>query len=211
MPPAATGPIQESRLFRITVANGTRILNRRVLSRATASQEHTMNRRNVLSLSAVMAAGLASLPGSAFAQQKSLKEQLVGTYTLVSVASTAQNGTKVDLFCTNPTGLIIFDAGGQYAQVIVRPDRPKFKANNRLEGTPEENKAALAGGIGQFGTWSVSEADKSLTLHQAGVVHFPNEEGTDQKRAISLAGDELKIIVAVTGDGGRNEQVWKRK
>lgn len=77
-----------------------------------------MNRRNILSLSAIMAAGLALLPGSVLAQQKSLKDQLVGTYTLVSVASTAQNGTKVDLFGNNPKGLIIFDAGGQYTQVI---------------------------------------------------------------------------------------------
>jgi hypothetical protein len=169
-----------------------------------------MYRRDILSLAAIMAAGFALLPGSVSAQQTSLKEQLVGTYTLVSVASTAQNGTKVDLFGNNPKGLIIFDAGGHYTQVLVRTDRPKFKANNRLEGTAEENKAALAGGIGQFGTWSVNEADKSLTLHQVGVAHFPNEEGTDQKRAFSLAGDELKIIIAVTGDGGRNEQVWRR-
>jgi Lipocalin-like domain len=198
--------------FRHSVADQRNMVHLRAHTFAplTANRGNTMNRRNILSLSAIMAAGLALLPGSVSAQQKSLKEQLVGTYTLVSVASTAQNGTKVDLFGNNPEGLIIFDAGGHYTQVLVRPDRPKYKANNRLEGTAEENKAALAGGIGQFGTWSVNEADKSLTLHQVGVVHFPNEEGTDQKRAFSLAGDELKIIIAVTGDGGRNEQVWKR-
>ena len=39
-----------------------------------------MNRRNVLSLSVATALGLALLPGSAVAQQKSLKEQLVGTW-----------------------------------------------------------------------------------------------------------------------------------
>jgi hypothetical protein len=169
-----------------------------------------MNRRNILSLSVIMAAGLALLPGSAFAQQESLKEQLVGTYTLVSSTNTARDGTKVDLFGTHPKGLIIFDAGGHYTQVVVRPDRPNFKINNRLEGTPEENKAALEGGIGQFGTWSVNEADKSITLHQVGVVHFPNEEGADLKRALSLAGDDLKITVAVGRDGGRRDYVWKR-
>jgi len=163
-----------------------------------------------LSLSAMAALGLALLPGSTQAQPKLLKEQLVGTYTLVSVASTNRDGARVDLFGPDPKGLIIFDARGHYTQVIVRSDRPKFKANNRLEGTPEENKAALAGGIGQFGSWSVSEADKSLNLHQVGVVHFPNEEGTDQKRVLSLTADELKIVIPVTGDGGRAEQVWRR-
>src|SRR5262245_3521543 len=163
-----------------------------------------------LSLSAMTALGVALLPGSTLAQPAPLKEQLVGTYTLVSVASTTRDGAKVDLFGTNPKGLIIFDARGHYTQVIVRSDRPKFKANNRLEGTPEENKAALAGGIGQFGTWSVNEADKSVNLHQDAVVHFPNEEGTDQKRVLSLTADELSIIIPLTGDGGRAEQVWRR-
>jgi hypothetical protein len=169
-----------------------------------------MSRHGILSVSAVMAFGLALLSGSALAQQKSLKEQLVGTYTLVSVASTGRDGTKVDLFGPSPKGLITFDAGGHYSQIVVRPNRPSFKANNRLEGTPEENKAVLAGGIGQFGTWSVNDADKSLSLHMDGVVHNPNEEGTDQKRSISMTADELKIIIPVTGDGGRAELVYRR-
>src|SRR5260370_22877791 len=124
-----------------------------------------MNQHRILSISAVTAFGLALLSSSALAQQKSLKEQLVGTYTLVSVASTARDGTKIDLFGASPKGLITFDAAGHYAQTVVRSHRPKFNANNRLEGTAEENKAALAGGVGQFGTWSVNEADKSLNLH----------------------------------------------
>jgi hypothetical protein len=43
-----------------------------------------MNRRNVLSLSAIAALGLAMLPGNVVAQTKSLKDQLVGTWIFVS-------------------------------------------------------------------------------------------------------------------------------
>ena len=43
-----------------------------------------MNRRNIFGLSAIAALGLALLPGSAVSQQKSLKEQIVGTWTFVS-------------------------------------------------------------------------------------------------------------------------------
>jgi hypothetical protein len=43
-----------------------------------------MNRRNIVSLLAIAASLLATLSGSAFAQQELLKEQLVGTWTLVS-------------------------------------------------------------------------------------------------------------------------------
>ncbi len=50
-----------------------------------------MNRCNLVSLSAigVIAMGLSLLSGNALAQQKSLKEQLVGAWTLVSCDSQA--------------------------------------------------------------------------------------------------------------------------
>ena len=169
-----------------------------------------MNPRDVLILCATMGLGTALLPGNAVAQQKTLKEQLVGTWTLVSAETTAQDGTKTALFGTNPKGIVMFDAGGRFAQIQVRADRPKFKANNRLQGTPEENKAALAGGVGQFGTWTINESDKNLNVHMDAVVHYPNEEGTDQKRLISLTADELKIINPLTGEGGRAELVYQR-
>ena len=43
-----------------------------------------MNRRNTLSLAAVAVLGLTLLPGTALAQQKPLKDQLAGTWTIVS-------------------------------------------------------------------------------------------------------------------------------
>jgi hypothetical protein len=42
-----------------------------------------------------------------------------------------------------------------------------------------------------FGTWSVNEADKTLTIHFVGALN-PANEGTDQKLNISLNGEELK-------------------
>ena len=42
-----------------------------------------MNRRSILSISAIAALGLALLPVSAVAQQKTLKEQLAGSWTEV--------------------------------------------------------------------------------------------------------------------------------
>jgi len=146
--------------------------------------------------------------GDAVAQQKTLRDQLVGTWILVSQEITSRDGTKTALFGTNPKGLLTFDEGGHYIQIQVRPDRPKFEANNRLQGTPEENKAALAGGIGQFGTWSVNETNKLLLLHEIGNISFPNEENTDQKRIVSLSGDDLKLLIELN-DGGKIELIYR--
>ena len=169
-----------------------------------------MNRRSTLSISAMAVLGLALLPGNTVAQQKSLKEQLIGTWTVVSVDSTAPDGKKGQIFGPNPKGILVFDASGQYAQIIVRPDVPKFKANNRLKGTPEENTAALHGTTATFGTWTVDEASKTITVRYVGGM-FPNQAGTDTKRTVaSVTADELKLSNPLTAAGMRSDNVWRR-
>jgi Lipocalin-like domain len=170
---------------------------------------NTMNRRSIFSLSAITALGLALLPTGASSQQKTLKEQLVGTWTLVSNNNVAPDGTKRQLFGPNPKGILILAADGHYAQVQVNPARPKFKGSTRLDGTPEENKAVVAGTVAGFGTWSVNEADKTLTVKSEGNI-FPNDEGRESKRPVTLAGDELKYINPTAGSGGTTESVYKR-
>jgi hypothetical protein len=157
----------------------------------------------------IAALALALLPGSALAQPKSLKEQLTGTWTLVSADNIAPDGTKREMFGPNPKGILILAANGQYAQIFVRPDVPKFQANNRSQGTAEENKAAVQGTIAQFGTWWVDEASKSLIVRFEGSM-FPNLTGTESKRSVTLAEDELKVSNPNPGAGGRAETVFKR-
>jgi Lipocalin-like domain len=169
-----------------------------------------MTRRSVLSMSAMTALGFTLLPSSAIAQQQSLKEQLVGTWTVVSSANVAPDGSKRQIFGANPKGVLVLEASGRYAQIIVRPDRPKFKANNRLDGTPEENKAAIQGTTATFGTWSVDEASKGLVRRIEGSL-FPNQEGTDARTSIvSLTGDELKTSNPSAGSGGTTDTTYRR-
>jgi hypothetical protein len=168
-----------------------------------------MNRRNIFSLSLITALGLALLPAASGAQQKSLKEQLVGTWTAVSTINTATNGTKSEPFGPNPKGLLIFESNGRFSLITVRPDLPKFGTNNRATGTADENKAVLQGSIAYFGTYSVNEADKSYTVQIEGAT-FPNWAGTTQKRGLSISGDELTFINAAGSAGGSNEVKYKR-
>jgi hypothetical protein len=66
-----------------------------------------MNRCTILNLCAVTALGLALLPDSAASQQRSLKEQLVGSWTIVSNDNVAPDGTKRQIFGPNPKGIFI--------------------------------------------------------------------------------------------------------
>jgi hypothetical protein len=130
---------------------------------------------------AVTVVGLTALPEYAVAQ--SLKDRLIGTWLLVSNTNTAPDGTKRQPFGESPKGVLILEANGRYAQVFTRPQRPKFKANNRLQGTPDEIKAAWDGALAHFGTWQVSEADTTVLLSVEGSF-YPNQEGNQDKRVV---------------------------
>ena len=169
-----------------------------------------MNRHgtNIVSLlTAPLLAAFFLLGGNADAQQKTLKEQLVGTWTFVS--STGKNADGSPVWGANPKGILIFTADGRYSSHIVRDGVPKFTANNRLQGTPEENKAAVHGGIAQFGTYTVDEAKRTFTVRFEGS-SYPNNTGAEQTRPFEIVGDELKVINPASSAGQRTELVYKR-
>ena len=95
------------------------------------------------STSVFMAFGVVLLPSNVVAQQKSIKEQLVGTWTFVSSTTKLPDGSPA--WGINPKGLLIFTENGYFSSQIVRSDLPKFASNNRAQGTPEENKAVVQG------------------------------------------------------------------
>jgi lipocalin-like protein len=169
-----------------------------------------MIRRGVLGITAMAGLGLVVLLGNAMGQQKSPKEQLLGTWTLVSIEAVRPDGNRLALFGPRPRGIAMFDGGGHYIISVMRSDLPAFAINDRMQGTAEEYKAATQGAITYFGTYSVSEADRTLLIHIDGS-SFPNWNGNDQKRLFVLTEQDLKLTVppAPTG-GGTIEVVWKR-
>jgi hypothetical protein len=54
------------------------------------------------------------------------------------------------------------------------------------------------------------DASHRIAACNTNEAHNPNEEGTDQKRSISLNGDELRIRNPSTGFGGSSETVFRR-
>ncbi len=155
-----------------------------------------MNQRSLLSISLIAGLALALSAGNAAAQSA---KDLVGTWTIVSAQA----------FGPSPKGILIFDANGRFSQVLLRPDLPKYAANNRNEGSAEENKATVQGTLAFFGTYSINGTD--MTRHIEGS-SFPNWTGTEQKLTnLTVTGDELKWTnAAPSGGGGTVVVVWKR-
>jgi hypothetical protein len=147
-----------------------------------------------------------------WAQQKAAdaKQQIVGVWKLVSTANTGKDGVvKANpSFGPNPNGRMIFTSSGHYSSVNTNSNLPKFASGNRMQGTAEENKAVVQGSIASFGTYSVSADGKVLTLKQEGGT-WAVRNGTEEKRNLTLAGDDMKYTTAAT-IGGTSELVYKR-
>ena len=158
---------------------------------------------------AVLALALAA--GHATAQQKSLRDQIVGTWNFVVAEVVAPDGKKSFPFGETPKGILIFTAGGQFAQIHVAGDVPKIASNNRLTGTPEEYAAIMRRSLSVFGTYSVNEAKKTVTFKIVSAT-YPNWQGEAQERTIDkLTADEfVNTNPNVAGGRGRASNFYKR-
>jgi hypothetical protein len=162
----------------------------------------------VLPAMALLFLGVALPSGDAVGQEKTLKEQRIGTWTYVSVDTVRPDGSRVPIFGPNPQGLASFDSNGHYILLTARSGQQKFASNNRTEGTPEEYMSVVQGSIAHFGRYTVNEAEKTITF-QIETSTFPNWNGAEQKRPFTLVGDELKWTTAASS-GGSAEVVLKR-
>jgi hypothetical protein len=140
------------------------------------------------------------------APPKSMKEAIVGAWSLLIDDAVEADGTHKPNFGPNPEGMAIFTANGHFSVAITRSGLPKFAANSRAKGTADENKMVVTGSNAFFGTYVLNEADKSLTLRVEGS-SYPNLVGTTQKRTVTslTAGDELTW----TNPATKGEVAWK--
>ena len=99
-----------------------------------------MNRRVTLAMTTTtllcLAVGLSA--SNSLAQQKSLKEQLVGTWTLVSSDQVRPDGSKLKQFGANPKGINVFDANGRFFVMIAGADNSQIAARDSAKANSEE-------------------------------------------------------------------------
>jgi Lipocalin-like domain len=141
----------------------------------------------------------------------SLKDQIVGSWNFVVAEITAPDGKKSFPFGETPKGILIFTADGRFAQIHVAGDVPKIASNNRLTGTPEEYAGIMRRSLSVFGTWTVDEANKTVTYHIVSS-SFPNWEGEAQTRTIDkLSADEfVNTNPGVAGGRGSASNFYRR-
>jgi len=163
----------------------------------------------IVRVAAALALALTVAPAGA--QQKSLREQIVGSWNFVVAEVIAPDGKKSFPFGETPAGILIFTPGGQFAQIHVASDVPKIASNNRLTGTPEEYATIMRRSISLFGTYSVNEEKKTVTFNIVSST-YPNFAGEAQERTIDkLTADEfINTNLNVAGGRGRATNIYKR-
>jgi hypothetical protein len=157
---------------------------------------------------ALLIAALLPTGGNAFGQQRPLAEQIVGTWTYVSVDTIRPDGSRVPMFGPSPRGTASFDAAGHYILMTARADQRAFASNNRTEATADEAMAVVQGTIAHFGRYVVDEAAGTITF-SIDASTFPNWNGAVQRRPFTIRGDELRWRTAASS-GGSAEVVLKR-
>lgn len=161
----------------------------------------------------IMAVTIALLSGSSdvWAKKKdiALAKQIQGSWTLVSIYNEL-DAKKIDVFGTNPRGSMILTSDGRFSIIIMRASLPKFASKNRIKGTTEDNQAVVQGSVAYFGNYKVAnEKEKAVSLHIEGCT-FPNWDGEDQMRVMTIIGDEMQLTNPTAGVGGKNYLIWKR-
>jgi len=143
----------------------------------------------------IVAAALL-VPSVAMAQ--ALKDQIVGTWRLVSIYNEDKSG-KRHLYGDKPVGILMFDRAGNVVQYLSKPDVPKFAKANRLEGTDKEYRESMQAIIAGFGTYSVQGDTVSIRWVASS---YPNRTGTTEKRSYKVAGDQLNSRNPTAASGG---------
>jgi hypothetical protein len=170
-----------------------------------------MNRCFLLRFSMIAALGLTLLPGNVVAQQRAIKEQLSGAWILVAVTGERSDGSKFEPFGANPKGIIIFTSDGHFSLFQSNAELSRIALNDRGKATPEEATAIIRESIAYYGTYSVNEDEKTLSVKLGGSTYANLVGGPEQKRLVtSLTPEELRFTNPRTPAGVTLLTVWKR-
>jgi len=168
-----------------------------------------MNRRYALGACAAALISTVAFPNNGVSQERSLKDQLVGTWIYVSSTGTRDDGSAVQR--PSLRGAVTYTAEGRFHFMTVRADAPKYASGDSARPSPEEAMAIASGVIAYTGTYAVDESTKTINVNIE-ASSFPNLVGAPNQRRIvtSVTDDELKFTNPRTPAGITLEFVFKR-
>jgi hypothetical protein len=148
---------------------------------------------------------------TAWAQATSVKDQLVGAWSFVSVVSQSDDRTRAEPFGASPRGIIIFSPDGRFSLFQSSTNVPRLAASNPARATSEEAGAVVRESIAQYGSYTVNEAAREFSLTLEGSTDTNLMGSTPQRRIITtLTLTEFAFSNPRTPSGVTLHTVWRR-
>ncbi len=139
--------------------------------------------------------------------------RLIGAWRLLSAEFHSSDGKVIYPWGKNATGILVYSDTGYVSAQIMNPDRLEFASCDNLKGTPAETKVAFDGYQAYFGTFELTEGEKTVIHHITGNL-FPNAIGIDLKRYYEISGDNRLILstppMTLNGERVTGVLVWDR-
>ena len=129
--------------------------------------------------------GLASVASEATAQQKSLKEAIVGPWVITSVFDEYQNGEKRDNWGGPVRGQLTFGRTGRFSTIIIGPSDTTMKTDD-----PRKPDALI---VAYYGSYTVDEAGKKINGKTEGA-SYSARVNMDTTWTVQGSDDKLTLI-----------------
>lgn len=145
---------------------------------------------------------------------KTLRDQLIGAWKLVSYAENPVDGSAPFYpMSEKPMGIIMYTPDGFMSAQLMHPERNHFASGDWFDGTDAEYKQEASTYIAYSGPFHVDEEKQTLT-HSMFISLFPNWTGQTQPRIVKIEGIFLHLGTATPiTSGGKlvnSTLIWKR-
>ena len=137
------------------------------------------------------------------AQAQTVRQQLVGTWKIVSGMMQVGDETKPTPLGPNVAGFMMYTPDGHFCFTAMTRDRPKIGGGDRGGGTIEQKAAAYESYRSFCGRYEVNEQERVITQSYE-VTLLPDSIGTTEKRFIlELSPTTLKFRTVAHVFGGK--------
>jgi hypothetical protein len=120
---------------------------------------------------------------------RSLKQEIVGTWKLVSWTYKNEKGEEVDYFGKDSTGILTYDEHGYMNAQLMKSGRSQFSSDSINGGTPDEALAAFNSYLAYFGKYYEQSPGEMVHIVEGSL--FPNWIGNKEVRYGKIEGNKL--------------------
>lgn len=135
-----------------------------------------------------------------------VRQQLIGTYKLISYTSFDQDGVATKL--PYSAGQIAYDAAGRMSAQLMRADRPQFTTGRG--GSEAERAAAYSSYVAYFGHYTI-DAERGIVYHHVEGSITPAMVGQAMPRYYEFSTDGASLFLQTkSGDRVTGRLQWDR-